>query len=393
MTQQPSPEPARSKPTSTSRPTNEIEVDIRNNSGQAIAKMDHSRATSVRGSTYIEKAYISGSLPSSAAPVERETPSLLPYLADRSDQEYKLSKFIRDLQGKIPSGPLVIIIHGDEFQCHLKFMERLRTLSLPRILAKYYSADPDQIVVQEHLLDWPSGLKDFSELSERLRVSLAETVLDDPYASLEDINQAFYNYPGIKMVSTTLLTSEWKDSKVNVLEKLLDFWQHWPQLMPEQKLIVCISVKYQLMRSVPVRSVPVRSVPGEKSALGWLFNFWKRWKAWRRRRRCRQINNEIVKGIEAIAASNFQPFDRLFGIVLPELTGVNRSHVEAWVRREAKEFLGEAKLATLMGAVRDMYDNLEHQSRENEATMSMEDLANQLIKFLNSDLGDTRELT
>ncbi|MDJ0704167.1 MAG: hypothetical protein QNJ46_12860 [Leptolyngbyaceae cyanobacterium MO_188.B28] len=378
MTQSPRPDPAPSPSNRPPRPTNQIEVGIKDNSGQAIAQMENSRATSIGDGAYIENAYFSGNVPLSAAAVDRETPSLLPYLADRSDQEYALGKFIRTLQGEIPPGPLVILIHGDEFQCHLKFMERLKTLSLPRILAKYYSADPDEIVIQEHQLDWPSGLKELSDLSERLQVDLAETVLDDPYASLGEINQAFYRFPGIKMISTTLLTSEWKDCRVNVLEKLLEFWQQWPPLMPDQKLIVCISVKYQLMRSRP----------SGKFGLSWLFNFWKCWKAWRRRKHCQQINAEIGKGIDAIAASNFERFDRLFGIVLPKLTGVRRSHVEDWVRSEAKEFLGEANLAILMGAVRDMYDALDEQSSENEATLSMEELSNQLIKFLKSDFDE-----
>ena len=142
----------------------------------------------------------------------RETPSLLPYLADRSEQEYQLGKFIRDLKGTKPQAPLVMLVHGDEFQCHLKFLERLRTLTLPRTLAKYYDVDADDVVIKGHFLDWPSGLTDFSQLSDRFQAELGEIVLGDPFASLEDVNQFWGRYPGITMVSTTLLTSEWQDS-------------------------------------------------------------------------------------------------------------------------------------------------------------------------------------
>ncbi|PNJ91567.1 hypothetical protein CEP14_13710 [Cylindrospermopsis raciborskii C04] len=63
---------------------------------------------------------------------KRKIPSLLPYLVNRIEQEYELGRVI---VRNSPS-PLICIIHGDEFQSHDKFLERLHKVSLPRFLGE-----------------------------------------------------------------------------------------------------------------------------------------------------------------------------------------------------------------------------------------------------------------
>lgn len=345
---------------------NNIDIGVRKNQGQAIGQMT---GGSVNNYNY---NYLSTDSFKRSQNERRETPSLLPYLADRSQQEYALTQFIGEIKTAKPQSPMVIIVHGDESQCHLKFLERLKDRTLPRILTKFYGVAEDT-KIEEFLLAWPSGTQSTKDLSAHLTMDLADTVLNDPSVSLDEINQSFANYPGITMVSTTLLTSEWKTGGLKkALEELLKFWQGWPTLTTGQKLIVYISVKYQLAK-------PVHKV---QFGLRWLFDFWKRWQV---RRRCRfyeKLNQQISGEIREIENSNFREFEPLYGIVLPELTGINRSHVEHWVRKEAKAFVGEAKLQNLLGEVRKIYDNLGLQSNEDEITMSMDDLANHLIKLL-----------
>ncbi|HAC65070.1 MAG TPA: hypothetical protein DCF68_16465 [Cyanothece sp. UBA12306] len=172
---------------------------------------------------------------------EREVPPLLPYLANRSTQEFELGNVLQYSLNQIPLYPLFCIIHGDEFQCHYKFLERLQKVSLPRML----EFDVNQIVVQKYHLKWPSELKDFNKSSAWLCKNLADAVLGRSFASLQDINKAFYKYPAPVIIYTNLLTEDWKKQGFQILDSLLSFWQGWPDLISNQQLIVCVCIKYQ----------------------------------------------------------------------------------------------------------------------------------------------------
>lgn len=422
MTQQPPIEPSSIEPsssdTSSSQPSSqphppgssyEVGIDVHDNSGQAIAHMHHSRATSVESGTYIERVenhYHSGTPKASQAaappsalaspPQELDLPPLLPYLADRSDQETALKRFLPRLEGL--SRPVVIIVHGDEYQCDLKFLRRLKELTLPSIFANCDDVNPEQIVIREHRLQWPSAFYDDTDLFEQLRMKLSEVVLNNPYKQLEDINRNFSHLPGITMVSTILQTTEWSDRKVNVLNKLLRFWQQWPALVPQQRLVVCISVKYRLLR---LESPQKFGCPDEasqlfakKSLLDWLLDLWKLLQNYHRRRQYKKLNEEIASSIRAIAdIRNDQPlsglirgFDGLSGIVLNPLESVKHTDAEKWaLSKETSEFLGESNVDELTEFIRDLY------SARNDEEITMEELAKQLLTCLKAMSSQSRE--
>jgi inactive STAND len=353
----------------------QIQQDVARNQGQAIGQMYGSQALSVQevreggffvaGNVIFQNSRL-GNVQPTLYKSEREPPSLLPYLPNRSEQEFELGKALQLLLKQVPPHPLVCIIHGDEFQSHDKFLERLRKFSLPRWLG----LDPNQTVIKEYPLNWPAGLKNLDELRERLRTYLADSVLGYSLSSLEEIHATFCKYPNPIIIHTHLLTEDWQQQGFEILNKLLEFWQNWPDLIPGQKLIICVFIKYQIKRQKHIK----------RFSFGWIFSYLK---SFYKRYRYQSINNNISRQLEVLAASKIQHFDRLSCTVLPKLTGVRRTHVENWVRsEETKQFMGEVMIERLIDAVRDMFDNWEEQTSFD--TIPMDDLAEELTRLLKS---------
>ncbi|NMG18837.1 hypothetical protein [Brasilonema bromeliae] len=196
----------------------QVQQDVERNQGQAIGQMYGSQAFCVqevrKGGFFVAGNVIfQNSGRDNVQPTlyqsERELPSLLPYLANRSDQEFELAKALQLLLKQVLPLPLVCIIHGNEFQSHDKFLERLQKFSVPRLLG----LDPNQTVIKKYCLDWPAGLKNLDELRDRLSKNLADSVLGYSFASLEEINATFCKYPNPIIIHTHLLTEDWRQQR------------------------------------------------------------------------------------------------------------------------------------------------------------------------------------
>ena len=223
---------------------NKIQQEIGRNQGQALGQMYGGQAVDagvfISGGSVVFQNSQGGGLPQALLNAERVVPSLLPYLPNRTEQEFELGRAVQKLMTQTPRRPLVCIVHGDEFQSHDKFLERLRKVSLPRLLR----LDLSQTAVKEYHLGWPSSLKSLKILPDRLCKNLADTVENYSLATVEQINQTFCRCPGPVVVHLHLLTEDWQRLGSGLLPKVLEFWQHWPDLTPDQTLIICVFIKY-----------------------------------------------------------------------------------------------------------------------------------------------------
>lgn len=334
-------------------PDNQAQQDIGSNLGQALGQMSGGQAINISGGqvSFVDSQGNSSS--QEALSKKREIPSLLAYLPNRTDQEFELGKTIQKLTGQSPRRPLLCLVHGDELQSHDKFLERLRKVSLPRLLR----LDLQQTAVKEYHLQWPASLKKLDTLFARLTKNLADTVENDSFATVQTINQTFGKYPGPILVHLHLLTDDWKRLGADLLPRILEFWHNWPNLGSEQTLVVCIFIKYQHRQATKVGKWQWLQNP-----IAWL-------KRWLRYRRCQKLNLTIAQQLDELAKSEFSAFQRLMGVVLPKLDNITRGHVEDWVRcEETKTFAGEAVLEQLVGAVRDMFDQDEAMPMDSVAT-------------------------
>ena len=94
----------------------------------------------VIGDHNVVNQYFSGPAPdgegneSVGSRIRRNIPDLLPYMVDRRAQEDEIRTILQQASPQSPK-PLVVMVHGDEYQCHDKFVDRLVTYTLPMVLS------------------------------------------------------------------------------------------------------------------------------------------------------------------------------------------------------------------------------------------------------------------
>lgn len=297
---------------------------------------------------------------------ERKIPPLLPYLVNRSKQEYELEKGIKQLIKQATVFPCICIIYGDEFQSHEKFLERLYKVSLPKFL--------EQDSIKRYHLPSPPKFNNFNELSDYLHHQLADIVVKSRYASLEEINGCFNECPIPILIHTHILIEKWRKQEFETLHNLLNFWQLWPDGI-NQKLIICIVIKYKIRRKKYTKNLSIINLFLE------FINYFFQEYLYQR------SNQKFSQYIKRLLLSNVEQLNRLSLLVLPELTGVNRGEVEDWVRMEyTQNFIGEAMADKLIKEIRELFDKWEEQNSSN--IIPMDDLADRLINLLKSSLSD-----
>ena len=323
----------------------------------------------------------SGSIIHQAPPSQfKNVPPLLPYLANRREQEAQLSEVFVKFFRQDLSNHLVCIIHGDESQCHYNFLERMRKFSLPQCLE--IDSHP-QIIHKPYQLEWPAKVKDLCELRNHLYKSLAKGVLGNSLYSSEKINDYLNNYPEPITVYTTLLTEDLQQQGLESLNKLLEFCHHLQETITHQRLIIYISIKYKVQRKTTRKNIWFKLL----SSCG--RDFCKEY-------RCQQINKKVRQYLKNLENSNLNHFHPLSLTILPELQGINQGEVENWVRSEhTKQLVGEEMIEPLIHRVREMFASWEESQKISDDTIPMYDLAQELEQLLRAcnkkSLGEGRE--
>jgi len=277
----------------------------------------------------------------SPPPLRVPIPTILPYLSDRSEQETALRQALDLLMQKKSRRPFICIIHGDEYECHDRYGERLQQVSFPKI----FRLDPERAAIKDYPLSWPAGSG--QNFSETLRANLAEKLLNDSMASIHTMSAALSRYEMPVLFRLHLLTENWPHDGAHSILALIRFWQEWPDLAPGQRLVVVLSLKY---------------LRPEK------LGFWQK-------RKVQKLNETIHAFFTGL---NFSAFDRIHGLALPELKAITRSEAEDWVRMHAREFCDTDEL---LPKIRELYKRADLLTAE--ARIPMERLAAELKKLLN----------
>jgi hypothetical protein len=224
-------------------------------------------------------------------------PDILPYLCDRSDQEFVLADSLKQSTAGL-NRLNVYIIHGDETEAHDKFLERLQKVTLPLLLP----AETRQTGIQVFRLEWPANFDTATDMSRRLEMNLSKEVLDFALGNKESINARLARFSGPVATHSHVITENWQQKGALLLDAFLGFWEEWPELSVGERLLVFLFVKYQVRSLGPYRD-----------------------------RQLRQANASIR---ETLTNYDFGRFDRLGVSVLPELRGPTLSETQDWARSE-----------------------------------------------------------
>jgi hypothetical protein len=194
-------------------------------------------------------------------------------------------------------GPLVFIVHGDEYQCHDMFLERLIWKKLPDFLG----LDQERIGVKGYRLDFPSALSDAGKFREQLLKNLGRGVRYSSTATVAEIAEVFARRAQPFIIHTLMATDEWVHGGRATITSFLEFWAHWPARGAKFRPLIFLIVKYR-----------------QYSGLGWLS--WYRRIAWQR------ANAELRNFLDSLTR-NSSPSEV---VILEELRGVTQTDLEAW---------------------------------------------------------------
>jgi inactive STAND/TIR domain len=309
-----------------------------------------------------EFIFSSTGIPKFVLPIKPSIPPLLAYLPNRKEQEEELEKALQKYLNEASLNPFICIVHGNKFQGHEQFLDRLQQRSLPELIG----LDPSQGSIKRFILNLDFGVKNLDDLESHCCKNLASQILNSRTATPQEINQVICKHPDPVMISMHLLTEDWQNQGFIILDKILQFWQSWPDLSHEKKLIIFLSIKYQ-----------DHQYENNTSVFSILFNFWKFF--WRSRR-CRKANKKMRDQLQKNAASHFQQFSRLSATVLPELMGISQGQVENWVRDEVKHVFGEDVTGKLIDKIEIIYHDWVNQRSLDKIPMN--DLARKLENLL-----------
>ncbi|MDM8522528.1 hypothetical protein QUF80_04080 [Desulfococcaceae bacterium HSG8] len=222
---------------------------------------------------------------------------ILPYLVDRKRQ---ISAIKTKLSGNKPLNRLICLIHGDEGQCHDKFLECLKQY----YWTKFQRPDSEQADLKLIDFEWPRYAEDFKE---DIAIQLWEKhVRQTPYH--DDANKIFQavnaSHKGPILIYTFIYTDDWQRDGQEIITRFLQFCKDWPKRAGD--LLMCLMITY---------------MKDTKTAHSEGFRFLKR--LFRRGPASYQPFN---KNIRKTLASQHA------GIAIPELLSVKKSDVYEWSR-------------------------------------------------------------
>lgn len=281
---------------------------------------------------------------SSAASRPDDTRGPLPYLLNRSDQERALRAAVVRHRALTARRPFICLIHGDQYECHPEFVERLETATIPRMLDRWNPGEKDKGPLMKyritlpafenmHAADWRQSL--WEALAEAMKIEAP-----DPQA---EVTSFVASHHLAIIIEASILSERLRDDPAKRIAAILNFWNAWSDLPTGLLFIVCVSFKYQ-------KDFDVR---GKFSWLPWSKGINHRIRSHLQSERVRATNESIV--------------------CLPELRSIEQSDAEDAINNE----LIRRRYHLTERDVREIY-------RDESGPIRMDDLLSALLK-LNSD--------
>ncbi len=260
---------------------------------------------------------------------------LRPHLPNRRPQESKLGHAIQTHHHK--QRPLLCLIHSDECQCSDRFVDRLVQYYLPQVV-------PCEGITPYFVhCHFSQDIDLHQEISEQLASSLKI----NPFAQPSEIVEAIIRERSPIIFHTDMCTKNW--SRCGGMKVIHDFIEFWAKLeLPSTHnhlLLICLYFNYKDIKPT---------------------HFLRRWF------KKKSINDQIRAEFRQLENENFSKKIgiNINGIVLPELTNIEKEDVEAW----AREYLPR-----VLDSVRPKIDDL---FKSPDETIPMCDLVRALREIL-----------
>lgn len=230
-------------------------------------------------------------------------PALLPYLNNRSQQKDELAEVLSLCQNDLHRKPLVGIIHGDEHECHDKFLEKLQLDLLPELL----NLAPGNDTIERLRLNWPSPRAELLQRINSFKRELSHSLTQRSDSSPEKLVEALNRKRAPLLIYTTLSAGLWQKNEPELIEHWLEFWNTLPERVTGNKLLVFLCISYRNTRGM----------------------------SWPQAFRYSQVNKRSRDFVEHL---NLQKFQQINGLALSELKCIPYEELDAWIMKYAEKY-------------------------------------------------------
>jgi hypothetical protein len=270
-----------------------------------------------------------------SADSEVNIPRLLPYLCDRSEQEFKLTAALKQHhQSTMTRRPFVCVIHGGEEESHFPFVDRMAYAAIPQAL----NLTAKSFALERHECEWPSRDVPINRWSEVFAANLGKALLRNSAAPAPEVVEYIALHERPVLLESYVLSDNFLESET-CLDQFLSFWNAWPDLPPGRTIINFVSIQFLRLDGM---------------------RFFQR-------RKLQRLHKGLFDYIDQL---NLSSYGALGGVVLPELKAIRRMDVETWSRiKEVRE-----RWPIQQRDIRALYEQGE--------LISMEPLAEQLRALL-----------
>ncbi len=264
----------------------------------------------VRLSTSIQKA--------SPDPNQIPTPDIsvvspiLSYLADRSPQATELELTLDECEDNLHEKPLICIIHGNELECHNKFIERLEQVMLPDVLNSL-----GNMPVELNTVEWPSMNAKTIIRYKKLINNIRNVLTGDRRANMEKIKETLDKQLNPQMISFMLPVAAWEKNEDELIKKWLEYWNEFPDLNIGKKLMVFLCIKY-------------KDIP-DGDAVG-----------------ANDFEDMNKSARDFIGTLEYEEYTNIVGLTMEELKAIKYSDVDSWLDKHSKEFCDDAELRKMV---------------------------------------------
>lgn len=228
-------------------------------------------------------------------------PALLPYLCDRSQQEAKLMQALRQHRQAQSRRPVVCLLHGNKYESHVEFLDRMRKGELEKALSRTGKPmEPKEFSLREPQTAFASPPGFWWELAVALGVH------DTDYEAQEACLLYLKQNEEPLIVTLELSTKLFKKPGADLLKGFLQACEAWEDLPPNRALLLCVCFHYE---------------PGEQPR--W-FDF-----KLKQQRQAEEQLQQLLRKLE----EDFSAHPKICGVALPELLSLAEDDIYAWHRK------------------------------------------------------------
>jgi len=253
---------------------------------------------------------VTAALSNEIGPRKSFFPPILPYLNNRSKQQEELEDLLCECESTLHHKPLVGIIHGDEHECHDKFIEKLQEDSM---LPKLLHLPPDKNSIKEIKIHWPDPSPSVQQRLESLKNKLSQELLNKRNSTIEEIVQALNFHLTPVLIHSTIQAGNWQKHEPELIENWIDFWDRLPDLAVGKKLLVYLCFHY-------------KNIEGMKRSDTKKYD---------------RLNKDIRDYIENL---DLKKFANINGLVLTELCRITYEELDEWITKWAAVYCDEDAL-------------------------------------------------